>query len=124
MNGFPSLARERENWVSAQRSQATSQLRLKNHHQRDGKEDRETPDDPSNHHQIQQRGDQCQRKKNNRQSRHNFRPARSAEIEVTVVDGPPKQKDFHQAPPASKPQISELMNHFALCKIASVTRNA
>src|SRR5882724_13705848 len=124
MNGFSSLAGQRENWMPAKRSQATSQLRLKNHHQRDGEEDRETPDDPANHHQIKQRGDQSQREKNNRQSRQHFRPARSAEIEVAVIDGHPQQKNFHQAPPASKPQISELMNHFAFCRIASVTLNA
>ena len=108
----------------AERSQTTAQLRLKNHYQRNREEDRETPDDPANHHQIQQRGDQGQRKKNNRQSRQYFRPARPAEIQVAVIDGHPQQKDFHQAPPASKPQISELMNHFALCRIASVTLNA
>src|SRR6266404_6542345 len=110
--------------MSAERSQTTSQLRLKNHHQRDREEDRETPDDPSNHHQIQQRGDQGQRKKNNRQSRQHFRPARSAEIEVAVIDGHPQQKDFHQATPASEPQINKLVNHFTLCRIASLTRNA
>src|SRR6266481_2096393 len=124
MNGFSSLTGQRENWMSAERSQTTSQLWLKNHHQRDGEEDRETPDDPANHHQIQQRRDQGQREKNNRQSRQHFRPARSAEIQVAVINGHPQQKDFHQAPPASKPQISELMNHFALCRIASLTRNA
>src|SRR6476646_7851215 len=110
--------------MSAKRSQATSQFRLKNHHQRDSEEYRETADDPSDHHQIQQRGDQGQRKKDNRQSRQYFRPARPAEIEVAVRDGHPQQKYFHQAPPASEPQINELVNHFALCKIASVTRNA
>src|SRR5262249_45237455 len=107
--------------MSPKRSQATSQLRLKNHHQRDGEEDRETSDDPSDHYQIQQRGDQGQGKKNNRQSRQHFRPARPAEVEVAVIDSYPEQKDLHQAPPPSQPQIYELMNHFALCKIASVT---
>src|ERR1043166_3984603 len=124
MDGFSSLTRQRKNWMSAKRSQATSQFRLKNHHQRDGEENRETPDDPSDHHQIQERGDQSQRKKDNRQSRQYFRPARSAEIKVAVINSHPQQNDFHQAPPASEPQIDELMNHFALCRIASVTRNA
>src|SRR5947207_14330233 len=110
--------------MSAERSQTTSKLRLKNHHQLDREEDRETPDDPANHHQIVERGDQGQRKKNNRQSRQYCRPACPAEIQIAVIDGHPQQKDFHQAPPASKPQISELMNHFALCRIASVTLNA
>src|SRR5215216_1469450 len=97
MNSFSSFARQRENWMPAKRSQATSQLRLENHHQRDGEEDRETPDDPANYYQIKQRGDEGQREKNNRQSRQHFRPARSAEIEITVVDCHPQQKDFHQA---------------------------
>src|SRR4029453_8910696 len=124
MNSFSSLTRQRENWMPAKRSQATSQLRLKNHHQRDGEEDREAPDNPSNYHQIQQRGDQGQRKKHNRQSRQHFRPPRPPEVEVAVVNSHPQQKDFHQAAPASEPEINELVNHFVLCRIASLTRNA
>src|SRR5262245_57218279 len=110
--------------MSPERSQATSELRLKNHYQSDRQTHRKTPDEPSNHHQIKQCGDQRQCEKNNRQPRQHFRPARSAEIEVAIIDGHPQQKDFHQAPPASQPQVNELMNHFALCKIASVTCNA
>src|SRR5262245_24395659 len=110
--------------MSSKRSKATSQLRLKDHHQRNGEENRETPDEPSNHHQIKQGGNQGQREKNDRQSRKHFRSARASEIKVAVIDGHPQQEDFHQASPASQPQINELVNHFVLCKTASVTCNA
>src|SRR5256885_9599585 len=100
--------------MPAKRSQTTSQLRLKNHHQCDSEENRETSHDPSNHHQVQQRGDQRQGQKNDGQPSQYFRAAGSAEVEIAVIDRDPQQKDLHQATPASEPEIYKLMNHFVL----------
>src|SRR2546430_16940686 len=100
--------------MPAKRSQTTPQLRLKNHHQCDSEENRETSHDPADYHQVQQRGVQRQGQKNDGQPSQYFCAASSAEVEIPVVNRYPQQKHFHKAAPASEPEIYKLMDHFAL----------
>src|SRR6266403_2250070 len=54
VDGLSFLTRQRENRVTAERSQPTPKFRLKNHHQRNGKENREASHEPTDHNKIQQ----------------------------------------------------------------------
>jgi len=110
--------------MSTERRQTASQLRLKNHHQRDCQENREASHQPADHDEVEQGRDQRQRQKNDRQAGQHFSAARPAKIEIAVVDRDGQQKDFHSAAPSSKPEMNEFLNHVAFWRIASVTRNA
>src|ERR1700730_8212891 len=98
--------------MPAQLGQTTPQLRLKNYDQRDREKNREPPDDPADHDQIEQLRNQRQRQKNNRQSGQHLSAARPAKVEVAVVDPDAQQNDLEGAAPSSEPKMDELLNHF------------
>src|SRR5437660_1277387 len=102
--------------MSSEFGETPSKFRLKNYDQRDCKKDREAAKKPANDDEIQQSRNQCQSKKNNRESGKNFGAARSAEIEITVVDADAQQNDFDHAAPAFEPKLQDFLHRsrFAL----------
>ena len=61
VNSLALFAGKGKNRMPTERGQSAPQLRLKNHYQRDCKEDRKTSHDPTDHNQIEQLRNQRQR---------------------------------------------------------------
>src|SRR6478672_4949435 len=110
--------------MAAQFGEATPQLRLENHNERHGEEDRKTPDDPADHDEVQQGRDQGQGEEYDREAGEDFGSAGAAKIKVAIVDPDAEQNDLDEAPPAFGPKLEDLLHHcFAVSK-SSVTRKA
>src|SRR5438067_1841558 len=124
MDGLALLARQRENRVAAKLRQTTAQLRLKNHHERYGQEDGETANDPADDNEIQQLRNQGQGQKDDRQTGQHLGAAGPAKVEIAIINPDAEQNNFGEASPSLEPDLNEVLDHFAVSRSASVTRNA
>src|SRR5437763_16670861 len=110
--------------MAAELGQAAAQLRLKNHDERYGQEDGEAANDPADDDEIQQLRNQSQSQEHDRQAGEHFGAARPAKVEIAIINPDAEQNNFGEASPSLEPDLNEVLDHFAVSRSASVTRNA
>src|SRR5690349_23592804 len=97
--------------MATELSQTASELRLENDNQRNCQENRKASHQPTDHHQIEHSGDECQGQEDNGETGQHFRSARPAKIKIAVINADTEQDDLKNAAPAFEPELKKFLKH-------------
>ena len=97
--------------MAAKICQRPSKLRLKDHHQGDGKKHRQAAQDPANDRQVKQLGKKREGQEDQRQPDEDTGSVRTAQVDVDIVEDGGEDADLHGDPPILRDKLSNSLKH-------------